>query len=207
MDCRKANIALITIVSALLIISCLVLVKFLFSGSEGFVWGSVSDWVSSLSTLGTLYVAYLAYKNAPNWIKDKKNETGLNHVINLMADYDELLMQIREAITVLTSEYNDSLDLDVYIKSINDLRIQHTKLQSKIDSCRRWKINYPNELQLSMFKLSHANITLFLYIRFQRDNDKEQAQTLKFDLINLNSDLHNDSLFFKKDMEEIFEFP
>ncbi|TYF16389.1 hypothetical protein DJ481_18115 [Enterobacter hormaechei] len=124
-----------------------------------------------------------------------------------MADYDELLMQIREAITVLTSEYNDSLDLDVYIKSINDLRIQHTKLQSKIDSCRRWKINYPNELQLSMFKLSHANITLFLYIRFQRDNDKEQAQTLKFDLINLNSDLHNDSLFFKKDMEEIFEFP
>lgn len=38
MDCRKANIALITIVSALLIISCLVLIKFLFSDKEGFEW-------------------------------------------------------------------------------------------------------------------------------------------------------------------------
>lgn len=30
MDCRKANIVLITIVSTLLIITCLVLIKFLF---------------------------------------------------------------------------------------------------------------------------------------------------------------------------------
>ncbi|MCX8302149.1 hypothetical protein [Enterobacter pseudoroggenkampii] len=170
-------------------------------------WGNVSDWVGSLSTLGTLYVAYLAYKNAPNWIKDKKNETGLNHVINLMADYDELLIQTRKAISVLTSEANDTLDLNVYIKSINDLGIQHSKLQSKIDSCRRWKINPPDELQFSTFKLYQANITIFLYIRFLRDNDKEQAQIFKFDLINLNSELHNDSLYFQKDIEDIFKFP
>ncbi|MBW9584818.1 hypothetical protein [Escherichia coli] len=78
MDCRKANIALITIVSALLIISCLVLVKFLFSDTKGFAWGSVSDWftaicslLSAVGTLGTLYVAYLAYNKVPEWMAQK----------------------------------------------------------------------------------------------------------------------------------------
>lgn len=78
MDCKKTNIALITIVSTLLIITCLVLVKFLLSDSKGFSWGSVSDWftaicslLSAVGTLGTLYVAYMAYKKVPEWMAQK----------------------------------------------------------------------------------------------------------------------------------------
>lgn len=36
--------------------------------------GNLSDWVSSMSTLGTFIVAYLAFKAAPNWIKSKNDE-------------------------------------------------------------------------------------------------------------------------------------
>ncbi|WP_157037505.1 hypothetical protein [Erwinia piriflorinigrans] len=39
-------------------------------------WGSVSDWISSLSSFGTLAVAYMAYKAAPDWINRKNIEDG-----------------------------------------------------------------------------------------------------------------------------------
>ena len=40
--------------------------------------GSFSDWVSSLSTFGTLIVAFLAYKKAPEWINQKMNEDAFS---------------------------------------------------------------------------------------------------------------------------------
>lgn len=87
MDCRKANIALITIVSTLLIITCLVLVKFLLSDSKGFSWGSVSDWftaicslLSAVGTLGTLYVAYKALKKVPEWMAQKHYDIAYGHI-------------------------------------------------------------------------------------------------------------------------------
>lgn len=33
-----------------------------------FEWGNVSDWVSALSALSTLVVAYAAYRKAPDWL-------------------------------------------------------------------------------------------------------------------------------------------
>lgn len=37
-------------------------------------YGSLSDWVSSLCSFGTLIIAYKAYKAAPKWISKKENE-------------------------------------------------------------------------------------------------------------------------------------
>lgn len=78
MNCRKVNFILLIIVIALLIIACLLGIKILFSDSKGFAWGSVSDWFTAISsllsaagTLGTLYVAYLAYKKVPEWMAQK----------------------------------------------------------------------------------------------------------------------------------------
>ncbi|NIG74211.1 hypothetical protein F3J34_11445 [Klebsiella sp. Ap-873] len=39
-------------------------------------WGSVSDWVSSLSTLGTLGVAFAAFKKAPEWMAQKQYDSA-----------------------------------------------------------------------------------------------------------------------------------
>lgn len=41
-------------------------------------WGNVSDWLSSLSTFGTLLIAYAAYVKAPDWIKQRKHETAFD---------------------------------------------------------------------------------------------------------------------------------
>lgn len=78
MEFKKTNLTLISIVSILLIIVCLVLVKVLLSDSKGFAWGSVSDWftaicslLSAVGTLGTLYVAYKALIKAPEWLSQK----------------------------------------------------------------------------------------------------------------------------------------
>lgn len=38
--------------------------------------GNLSDWISSLSTFGTLVVAYMAYKAVPDWIRRKNVEDG-----------------------------------------------------------------------------------------------------------------------------------
>ncbi|ORM67541.1 hypothetical protein [Pantoea rwandensis] len=47
-------------------------------------YGSVSDWISSLSTFGTLIVAYMAYKAAPDWINRKNVEGGSSIAINFI---------------------------------------------------------------------------------------------------------------------------
>ncbi|EFH9671944.1 hypothetical protein GTP88_26315, partial [Escherichia coli] len=88
MDCRKANIALIIIVSALLIISCLVLIKFLFSGNEGFEWGSVSDWFSSIANIIMAGAALYAAWNAKNWFQTKIKENALNQVTKFWTNCD-----------------------------------------------------------------------------------------------------------------------
>ncbi len=59
--------------------------------------GNLSDWISSLSTFGTLIVAYMAFKAAPKWIHQKMDEQALNQAVTLISrDIPELkrLMQI-----------------------------------------------------------------------------------------------------------------
>lgn len=87
MEFKKTNLTLISIVSILLIIVCLVLVKVLLSDSKGFAWGSVSDWftaicslLSAVGTLGTLYIAYLAYKEVPEWMEKKHYDIAYGHI-------------------------------------------------------------------------------------------------------------------------------
>ncbi|KHT18290.1 hypothetical protein [Pectobacterium brasiliense] len=72
-----------------------------------FEWGNVSDWVSALSALGTLGVAYAAYRKAPDWLNQsmldqtKEFMKVMNHVnselCNLVLnnyDTDEEIIQI-----------------------------------------------------------------------------------------------------------------
>lgn len=121
MDCRKANIALITIVSVLLIISCLVLVKFLFSDSKGFSWGSVSDWftaicslLSAVGTLGTLYIAYLAYKKVPEWMSQKHYDIAYGiiekSIYNDLRALRPLSYSIQSNINIILSVFKTNID-------------------------------------------------------------------------------------------------
>ncbi|MCE0826584.1 hypothetical protein LVQ78_11140 [Buttiauxella sp. A2-C2_NF] len=72
------NKLLVATVIVLLWVAILALIKVLFSDSNGFEWGSVSDWLSSLGTIGTLGIAIAAYKKAPEWLAQKQYDVVHN---------------------------------------------------------------------------------------------------------------------------------
>lgn len=85
LNIKKCNLFLISTVFVLLLVSILVGIKVLFSNMHGLEWGSVTDWFSAISTLagslasfGTLYIAYKAFKKAPEWINKKIDEDALS---------------------------------------------------------------------------------------------------------------------------------
>lgn len=78
MNIKKWNTYLLSVVLLLIIVAVLVTVKILFTDISGFEWGSVTDWISSLSTAGTLCVAILAYRKAPEWMAQKHYDIAHN---------------------------------------------------------------------------------------------------------------------------------
>lgn len=115
------------------------LIKYIFNDVT---WGSFTDWISALSTAGTLLVAYKAYKEAPQWIKEKQNAEGFNHVSKIMKDYDSLVLFLNDFYFDLINDENiesNSLKIDEQIGHIFSLNL-------RMKSCVRWKIDVPLEL-------------------------------------------------------------
>lgn len=75
-------------VGLLSLVSIFVLIYALLHGIGKMEIGSISDWISSLSTLGTLCVAVLAYRQAPLWIAQK--DYDIAHRIVEEAIYSDL---------------------------------------------------------------------------------------------------------------------
>ena len=71
MEYKNLNQTILAVVLILSLLLICVILKALFFGSNNFEWGSFTDWISSLSTLGTLGVAYAAYRKAPEWLSQK----------------------------------------------------------------------------------------------------------------------------------------
>ena len=106
MNIKKWNTYLVSIVLILLILAVLILIKFLFSNSEGFEWGSVSDWLSTASSAGTLYIAYLAYKNAPSWINQRKHDSAFEIAKKLIID------DLPELENIVNTSASNTIDLE-----------------------------------------------------------------------------------------------
>lgn len=150
MDCRKANIALITIVSALLIISCLVLIKFLFSDKEGFEWGSVSDWVSSIANLIMAGAALYAAWNAKNWFQTKIKENALNQVTKFWTNCDLFSLEILktyENVRILNNSEPDAEQknfphlINTEREAIDKLNFKLASLKNELHSLTFWKVS------------------------------------------------------------------
>lgn len=84
MDFRKTNTFLLSIVALLLIITCLVLIKILFTATKGFEWGSVTDWLSALANLTMAGAAVYAAYIAKNWLKPNLQQQGLHKIIGFL---------------------------------------------------------------------------------------------------------------------------
>ncbi|EOT7379768.1 hypothetical protein ACNR8Y_003988 [Enterobacter cloacae] len=92
---KRTNKILLSLVIILFVFAIIAFAKVVFNSMSGLEWGSVSDWVSTGSSVATTYIAYLAYKAAPNWFKQKTYEAGFDHVNNLISEYDSIEQNIQ----------------------------------------------------------------------------------------------------------------
>lgn len=100
------------IVCTLLLCLFMMTKYFFFKDNKSLELGNLSDWVSSLSTFGTLVVAYKAFKAAPNWLSQKFDEeslkTGLaiNNIIKV--EYTHEIKKINNHINnnIISTEVN-----------------------------------------------------------------------------------------------------
>lgn len=209
MNIKIANTTLIGLVSLLLFLAILVLVKILFAGSKGFEfeWGNVSDWVSSLASVGALVVAYLAYKAAPGWFTQKQNEAGFNHIASIMANYDQQVLNIQklhfDIITVRASEAK----FDIIASQISKHIYETFELEHKLSSCARWNITYPQELKESFDRLSGYYNQSFGIIIFRTVVSDDRPETQISSLDEIREKIMLDSKSLRRNIEDIFTFP
>lgn len=100
--------------------------------------GSLTDWISSLSTAGTLLVAYMAYKKAPEWMAQKH--------------YDVVSKVIEEAV------YEDLRKLSSLSYQYKN-QIMHTGLILK--NCLSKKQRLPSNMEENSEKLEKILIEFF----------------------------------------------
>jgi len=149
------NRLLLALVTVLLGLSIIILLKIVFFpfGFDVKDWGTRSDLLSSISTaiaavgtLGTLIIAGMAYKKAPDWINQKKHETAYDIAKDLLlTDYSTMSEKM-----LLASKYCDIYSEVVY-SSPNDIESIFTSddCQKKIDNFDLIIIN-PQHLHLKI---------------------------------------------------------
>lgn len=171
---NKTNKILILSVSALCIVGSIALLRAVFSSAD---FGSVSDWISSLSTLGTLVVALIALKKAPDWLGQKKHEDAyiLSKIFFL-----EQLPSLSNAISRIGSSVNklalniefgmDSID-KVLTKEDSDINMNLLNDAHNIIDQMNFKINQLEMLGWQL-KQDSRNIIDEMYARFNAiDNE------------------------------------
>ncbi|NNS06218.1 hypothetical protein [Erwinia sp. JH02] len=89
---------------------------FFFKDNKPLELGNLSDWVSSLSTLGTLVVAYKAFKAAPNWLSQKFDEESLKSGLSInriiKVDYKNAVINLRNYLS--TNKITEDVHLLYY---------------------------------------------------------------------------------------------
>ncbi|HFF8455283.1 hypothetical protein [Serratia marcescens] len=156
---KWANRIITGVVIALLILVVLLLFSTLYYNSDTgkqMELGSLTDWISSLSTVGTLYITYMAYKKAPDWISTKRNESGFEHAMKIIEQFENTYFQLDRVFSLSeAAESNDSM-IEKYETSYHQILSDILKLRTLLACCSRYKIE-PNQV-LSNQTLSMLNL-------------------------------------------------
>ncbi|MCW2478130.1 hypothetical protein [Candidatus Symbiopectobacterium sp. NZEC135] len=146
--------------------------------------GTWADWVSALSTFGTLGIAFAAYRKAPEWIQQRKQQDGYELAKNLIC---EQLPLLRKSITNIGSklgyykemipDFEDSLLYDIELEDIecnlSELRKTGPQTNDIYDNIQRlkrlgWNIN--DEIEslffqtIELYDTTHKNAYNFWLI-------------------------------------------
>ncbi|MFG0800800.1 hypothetical protein [Leclercia sp. GLN_9] len=204
---KLTNLVLIGLVIVLLISAIISFSKVLFTGMSGLEWGSVSDWVSTASSVLTTYIAYRAYKAAPNWIMQKSYEAGFNHVSALMSEYDVIENDLQKLyFKIITIRTNDPKCTETW-NEVEALAYRIIALQSKLYACQRWNI-----LVLPETHRCFARLKKFCDISYSLQGcifmkDFGAIDIVHNELGKLKEDIVDDSSNFKKHIHDYFQFP
>jgi hypothetical protein len=178
---RKIDIFLIAIVAIYL---CLVLP--IFNKEHVMEFGNFSDILSALSTFGTLCIAYIAFRKAPEWLHQKKNEDGyllakeliLDDYLNMYKKFRESTEKLREI--QITLEYSPdkiskAINTSECIKHIHSLKnnsMMFVDLNHKISKLSKFGYNlkkevlhYNNEFRSMYSELYTSNSTCWLVLK------------------------------------------
>ena len=206
MDYKKVNLTLLIFVLVLSFFLICIILKALFFGNDKYEWGSFTDWISSLSTFLTLVVAWKAYKAAPQWIKEKQKEEGFNHVKTLMSEYDQIVSTIKELYYDILSIKKSDQKFNVVVESINKEMYRTLDLNYKLESCSRWDITYPQEVQTAISRLTKYYNHALMIITFKGIVTAEEPGLINDELFELKGLIEIDVQYFNKPLHEIFKF-
>lgn len=207
MDYKKLNMALVITVIILLAVATFAFLKVLFSDSNALEWGSVSDFISSISTFGTLLIAFFAYKAAPQWIQQKRNEEGFKHVSTMLEDYDAVVLKAKDLYYRFIKLDPRSANSSGMKMAIDKDLANYTALLNKLESCKRWKISYPKEVNdyFNHIKLFYA--AAYTFARGYDEGFLLPTNEEKNAFTKIYNELEANLKYFHRDIEEIFKFP
>ncbi|EMN5860191.1 hypothetical protein RJ495_000720 [Pluralibacter gergoviae] len=165
LNIKKCNIILLMSVAILFFVAALVLIKILFSGSSGFEWGSVSDWVSAISTFLTLCTAIVALCKVPDWLNQKQYDVV--HQIIEDSIYNDLQQVRTSSLHLKTIFVTVSRELCHHLsKDISSSDIIHDAISNLDQSLDKYQkisysiINNLNKISRNGFQLSEYSLNI-----------------------------------------------
>lgn len=149
------------------------------------VWlfqGFNADWVSAFASIGTMVIAYAAFKSAPSWLKQNLADKGLDNahkIIDGTKNMITLAHQLNSYNLILcASNYDVSKDSKIndQFKFIDIFTSHKLSLEQIIDSQNIWNVRVKD---LEKFKLMLSNIDEYLKTsRFNTFNIKNETSNL-----------------------------
>lgn len=120
MRVERWNKLLVATVIVLLWVAILALIKVLFSGSNGFEWGSVSDWFSFACNVVMAGVAVYAARYAKLWFRQQSYATAFNKAEGVLNKIDLLYNNLKELNADATQAYEHMQFIESNLSLVSD---------------------------------------------------------------------------------------
>jgi hypothetical protein len=172
-----------------------------------FQFGTVSDWFSTISSIATTYIAYRAYKAAPNWFSQKSKEAGFNHVTSLVTDYDYLESEIQRLHFDIVSITTMSPNFRQVVDEIGKLLYQAIYLEKKLQACKRWNIEFLPETHRTFARLRNYLNSAYSLIWLDKDSNFDKWSKAENELTKLKEIISSDSTSTTINFQDYFTFP
>lgn len=199
MDIKKFKTIFLILITILAVLEIMFFVKVLFSDSEGFEWGSVTDWVSALCNVAMASAAVYAALQAKKWFSQHSYSAAFNKAAEFLNKIDseksamsDLYYEV-QTLDDFFQRYEPNTghplfsDLAYYddrVEYYNQKAFDILKLKNEYNFLSRWPITLSNEFLISDILNSLQHISTLSAASFSTGKsaymDKEQMDGTQF---------------------------